>query len=296
MKWHKERRDATTKVVHTSPKEVVVLVKPKAYMKVNTIVDLADKEVGWMEEVTRDVIKNKVILTIHDIHILEQTVTGATFDFTDDAWLKFADSFGNNFDELEAVNERLRGCGHSHVNMGVFQSTADEDMTKLFSQNGICKWFLVSRANKKGDRQFDYSDAEAGLLYMDVPWIVDHAYNSYEEFIKSELATKVVKLPSKPYKWHGSNYCYDDYLTPNYNKQWWRDEFDKDVNVWGKATPIEDKYIEPKAYVMVDIPDATWEWDEVNKGWIDADGNLWRRNIENTLTYMVPDEDLASNV
>src|SRR5690606_38028013 len=57
-----------------------------------------------------------------------------------------------------------------HVNMGVTPSGQDDLQMKTFKDGGH-DWFIRLIANKKGEMKLDIYDYNAGVAYIDVPWM-----------------------------------------------------------------------------------------------------------------------------
>lgn len=103
-------------------------------------------EVPWMQEVELRGTPTEPVFYITDVHLFESSeVTGGNWDVTDEHINKF------NIDWIKAGKDlkRLRGLGHSHANMGVFQSGTDREyVVKLFDRKAFC---VACTWNAKGE-------------------------------------------------------------------------------------------------------------------------------------------------
>lgn len=212
MSWQ-ERKTAKPKLEIIQAVSPKVLIMQSAADKMDIIIENSAKEVGWLCEVIE--CEDKTYL-INDVFILEQDVHATTTEINTAGLTKFADELLAREDGVEVWN-RIRGWGHSHVNMGVSPSGQDNAQMNLFTANG-CEYFIRLIANKKGIMEIAFFDYRVGVNYSDVPWSIAQdeyvveideqieklykeieAYQKaqrvkYEEPIKAELAQKVKQL------------------------------------------------------------------------------------------------------
>jgi len=139
-----------------------VFITPGAYLKVRALVDLCDKEVGWMGSVENAGDE----YTIYDIHMFAQEVHAAETDIDATSIGKVAHDLIQE-GKLKEVNE-MHFWGHSHVNMGVSPSAQDVDQAYEFEGNGV-KYFICGIFNKKGEMTIDFYDYEHQEVWQELP-------------------------------------------------------------------------------------------------------------------------------
>jgi hypothetical protein len=131
----------------------VVAFTAQSWLKMVTLVDQVDTEIGWHGIVECD--KEQNYYTIRDILVYPQTVSGATV--TTDAqtygeWLMhFEDEIFNN----------IRLQGHSHVRMGVTPSGVDDffydSILKNLDQDDYYIFLIINKYNTFNIWIYDYS-------------------------------------------------------------------------------------------------------------------------------------------
>lgn len=189
--------NATPRVKLLHSKRVVVM--PTALQTMQLIVQLSDKEVGWLGRVRE--IENILVLT--DIYLFHQEVAHTTCEITAAGLTEFAMELLEQPGGDEVYNE-VRLWGHSHVNMGVSPSGQDEKQMGVFETSGH-PWFLRCIANKKGDMQFTLFDFDSGIIVEDMPWEVYMPTPvGLEEQIAAELKAKVKPLVYPVRQWYNS--------------------------------------------------------------------------------------------
>ena len=99
--------------------EPTVYITAEAFIKMRTLVDNTDTEIGWYGVVKKYPGLQETYV-IEDIIVYPQRVTGATCEQDDNKMFEFEMSLTD-----EQVNNK-RFQGHSHVNMGITPSGDDE--------------------------------------------------------------------------------------------------------------------------------------------------------------------------
>lgn len=103
-------------------------------------------EVPWMQEIELRGTPTDPVFYVADVHLFGSSeVTGGSWDVSDEMINRF------NMDWIKAGKDlkRLRGLGHSHASMGVFQSGTDRDyVVKLFERKAFC---VACTWNVKGE-------------------------------------------------------------------------------------------------------------------------------------------------
>lgn len=139
----------TAKFYTKTAKVTKLDLKPEVYIswlaweKVKWLLKEYDYEFCFLLEV--EDVNNQV--TIQDIHVIEQGGEAAFTHMVQTA----VDSFA--LDAMQGKNgvslESLKGWGHSHVNMGVFESGEDDDTSRNSFGSGAMGYCLSLVVNKK---------------------------------------------------------------------------------------------------------------------------------------------------
>lgn len=141
------------------PENALIIMSPKAYYKMQSLVNACNKEVGWHGVVERgEDTEEEAVFHLTDILVFPQEVTATTVtpDETEySMWLsKLPDEVFN----------KLRFHGHSHVRMGVSPSGTDTQyQDQLLSQ--VNDFYIFGIFNKHGNKKLFIYDMEANALY-----------------------------------------------------------------------------------------------------------------------------------
>lgn len=115
-----------------------VSIRADALAKIWNWVHLCDKEISGLGTV--EVIGNSYV--VDEVYLYKQYVTGSETELDSAAVSSFMQSIS------EKKRRRLRFWWHSHVNMGVFWSSTDEECVKTLLQDD----YIISTVfNKKGE-------------------------------------------------------------------------------------------------------------------------------------------------
>ena len=200
--------------------EPTVYITAEAFIKMRTLVDNTDTEIGWYGIVKKYPGLQETYV-IEDIIVYPQRVTGATCEQDDNKIFEFEMSLTD-----EQVNNK-RFQGHSHVNMGVTPSGVDEAFYQdLLSQ--VTDYFIITVTNKRNEYTTRFYDIANNILYSDVPIqvLLDNGtdiktwYTEAEEQITKPVTTttpiKSTPLTGKTYNssksvYSGSSNVSDDY-------------------------------------------------------------------------------------
>lgn len=180
---------------HRIPKVVMDL---EAYKKMLYIVNLSNKEIGWLGLVEK---QQGNILRIKDVYLFRQQVGATTCEITPEGIEEVVIDLLQSENGEELI-ENLKLWGHSHVNMATSPSAQDVRQLNSFEQNGN-EWFLGVILNKSGDFNFTYADYVTGIKVNNLSWTVDiPGFNDscMELEIKNEIKEKVTDLPIINYK------------------------------------------------------------------------------------------------
>ncbi|MFA5490967.1 MAG: hypothetical protein WC284_17450 [Candidimonas sp.] len=194
-----------------------IIVEPIAWEKMNNYVGFCNYEVGWLGTVVEAA---EDIYIIDDVFLFEQEVSAVTTSIDDESMSEFANTLLAEPDGLDKIN-RLRFWGHSHVNMQVEPSGQDNDQMESFADSGY-DYMIRGIANKHGDMKFDVYDYRRGLIFSDIPWMINIPTSAeLSSTILSEMESKVrlarVRgFTGKTYKTTGPLYDDDDDDVPSY--------------------------------------------------------------------------------
>ncbi len=160
----------------------------QARMDIAHYVRHCDYEIGGFGYVTMNDAGN---FYVDEIFLVEQDVSPAAVDFAD-AGLAYA------IDKAATDNRLndLKFCWHSHVNMGAFWSSTDDEMIANMN-NGLTPYLVSLVQNKKGEHEqrVDFFPKDEELrgfseqiqydldLYYELAPIPDHIKDSYEELV-----------------------------------------------------------------------------------------------------------------
>ncbi len=149
---------------------VYVYMTSNSYVKMQSLVAQADKEIGWYGTVDK-VGDNSYV--IFDILVPPQEVTGATVTCEDDEFAEWKQGLDDD------TFNKLRFHGHSHVNMGVTPSGTDEEFqADTASQLGNNDFYIFMIVNKRGDMTLRLYDIQKNVMY--------------EQSSTSKLSTEIV--------------------------------------------------------------------------------------------------------
>ena len=203
----KTRTNADTKIqtIFGAPK---VYITTNAYAKMAHIVDIVDKEVGWLG--TAEWIKQSDMLIINDIFLFHQEVNRTTCEITPEGLSEFAEELLQEDNGIDIWNN-IKVWGHSHVNMSVSPSSQDDSQMKVFADHN--DWFIRIIANKSGELKVDLFDYQANISYIDLKWnILIPELFSTKEFIENEIKKKVKE---KKYNYTYTRSKYNPYIPPS---------------------------------------------------------------------------------
>ena len=140
--------------------EPTVYITAEAFIKMRTLVDNTETEIGWYGVVKKYPGLQETYV-IEDIIVYPQRVTGATCEQDDNKIFEFEMSLTD-----EQVNNK-RFQGHSHVNMGVTPSGVDEAFYQdLLSQ--VRDYYIIMVTNKRGDNHIRFYDMENNIVYTEL--------------------------------------------------------------------------------------------------------------------------------
>lgn len=133
------------------PKEVKlpeIFISHKAMAKILYYVAESSKEIAWLGLVERtDWTDDSITLLVTEVYAPKQEVSAAAADISDEGVIQYAEKL---LEEKKDVNT-IRYWGHSHVNMGVTESSTDMDTFKEHIENlPEGDMYIMSIHNKQG--------------------------------------------------------------------------------------------------------------------------------------------------
>ena len=190
----------------TRPNTPHVWFEPSVMEKIRLIVETAPKEIGWDYVCSRD---RDGDFTVHDcIPPKNQKVSPGTFEYHEDDHGEAIDTLIVNGSFNCEMGEPIRGnwgIGHSHVNMGAFSSTTDEDQMMEYYEKGD-PFAIQTVHNKKGAMYVAIFDFENGhyyapedLTYSTLSLLSDDEYEDIIKRVKT-ATTKTYQAKTYSYK------------------------------------------------------------------------------------------------
>ena len=143
-------------------REALLNFTPKAWLKMNKLVEEFSTEVQWHGSVRRI---GENAFEVYDIIVFPHKVTGATVISDNEEYTKWLDSLGDD------MFNSIRFHGHSHVRMAVNPSGVDTGYRKnLISQlppssEGNDVFYIFMIVNKLGDISSEIYDFTNNALY-----------------------------------------------------------------------------------------------------------------------------------
>ena len=174
-----------------------ICIKTEALIKMKAYVDNCDKEVAWLCIV--DSFDDDTYI-IEDTVLFKQEVSATTTDICEIAMNDYASNLIAT-GQIELYN-KIRGWGHSHVNMAVYASGTDESTFKDFYMP--CEFFIRIICNKKGELKLDFVDCVKEIRFDNIEWeelmseeqrqLSDLIAKFNEEFVKTaDIITTGIK-------------------------------------------------------------------------------------------------------
>ena len=158
--------NATVKPVLTTANYTapVVYITTEASRKMNAYIQECNEELAWLCVVER---MDETTFRIEDVMLFEQEVTAVTANICE----KALNDFGSMLIQTGRTDlfNKIRGWGHSHVNMAVSPSGTDEDTFKQFYST--CEYFIRLIGNKKGEMRLDLVDCERKLQFDNLDFL-----------------------------------------------------------------------------------------------------------------------------
>lgn len=166
----------------------------KAKRMCKQLVDQCDKEIAWNAKVTYDRENNTI--TLDDILIFPQIVTGTTVDVEPTKYAMWVAGLDD-----DTVNNMRCHC-HSHVNMGVFSSSTDDDYQKQLVRGNVRDYYLFLIFNKKEQVWAKLYDIETNTVWENKDIVVEYSDaaevdEEVAQLIKDNVSTKTYSHPTQ---------------------------------------------------------------------------------------------------
>ena len=177
------------------PQRIKVIVSPIAWVKMQLLIQGFSTEVGWQGTCVRDP-EEETTFRLEDVMVYPQKVTGANITTDETKHGEWLDQFPTE------TFRKIRFHGHSHVDMGVFSSSTDDDLQfdkiKMLQPGDFYLFFIM---NKKGDLFIRLYDNKFGVMYetADVDVVIGDGFQP-GEFMKSarEMVTQAYATYKTP--------------------------------------------------------------------------------------------------
>lgn len=171
-------------------KKPVIAFSAEAYLKLITLVNELNTEVGMHGIVEKFNMDDQEIYYISNILVYPQTVSGATCDSSDNyhEWISQQDD--------DTIN-MLRFQAHSHVNMGTNPSAVDtQHQQNMLTQ--IKDYYIFAIVNKRNDVWINLYDIAKGIVFETDDILLEIWINDKEE-LKTWLKDAESKLEKYTY-------------------------------------------------------------------------------------------------
>ena len=140
----------------TTKKKIKVYCLPTAWCKMQTLVQKTTTEIAWHMLVEKT---DKTSYVISDVLVYPQTVTSATVTTDDTKYALWVNELPD-----EEFN-KLKGQGHSHVDMGISPSAVDTGYYNDLLSTMTKGFYLFLILNKKSDMFLQLVDLDANVIY-----------------------------------------------------------------------------------------------------------------------------------
>lgn len=168
-----------------------------AKSKIDIIVDICQKEVGWLGLVEQVEPGN---FYVHDIKVPKQEVNSGTTEIAPDAVGKVEFELWDE-NKINMENQNSVGLllwGHSHANMGVGASGQDDKQFKEYykpKEGEAPPYYIRMISNKKGEMSLSVYIKDmvpGGIVVHRVPYNIDRPeYDELADQVKAEITDKV---------------------------------------------------------------------------------------------------------
>ena len=179
--------------------KIVILYTPQAYLRMRSLVDYFDTEVGWYGLVDR---LDKKTFRVYDVLVCKQYVDGSKVDTEDKDTLDFFNSLTD--DEAEHMHFQA----HSHVRMGTGASGPDlRNQADVIKNIGKTGFYIFQIWNKNDDINTYLYDLDNNVFYdrNDITLQIEDELGTMDDFLAQADALveekKVYNMYAKQYKY-----------------------------------------------------------------------------------------------
>lgn len=165
---------------------IIVTIDHAVKDKLDAYIHIADGEISGLGTVVQP---NRGTFHIQDIHLFEQTCTGASTDISvEDVSKSLVQAVTQGLNP-----ETLKLWWHSHANMQAFWSGTDHATAKALD-NGSNQWMLCLVQNKRGEYKLRLDVYDPTYVYIDdIDLKVIKPANPLVEQLRAEVNAKVKK-------------------------------------------------------------------------------------------------------
>lgn len=280
----------TTPINLTTLLGTITMVFPlESYRRIMAYADVADTEISGFADLEYNSETKQFI--VGDVYLLEQKAGGADVHMDEDAMAKF------NFDQIKAGKMQLpRLWWHSHVDMGVFLSTTDEDTTNDLKNDTFNISVVVNkRHNIKTKGYISVSTTvfgetvEGHHVIEDIPVRVQYAYAEIPKDIVQEVKDKVTTRPAHTYSYPGVKGWFKgigkDSRDEKFKEKWM--QMDREE----KILRLPKDSIAAAEKISVLELKRQWDTNAQDWGYIDpATGDIWVDYWESLDMYLLQGE------
>lgn len=174
------------------PFKPVIFFTKNAQDKMETLVDMCDKEIAWHGLVKKEETDQGDIYTIYDIVVYPQVVTQATAVAIDDVGMWY-------MNQPDEIFNFIRMQGHSHVNMSVSPSVTDTTYyNNLLTQ--VNDYYIFMILNKRGTLHIELHDVVNGIIFEKNDLLLDYEEeeSQLEVWAREQMETYLLEKDPNP--------------------------------------------------------------------------------------------------
>lgn len=190
-------------------KKATLIIKPKAYSKMLSLLMNYQSEIAWHGVCIRDAKENNTFI-LQDVLVYPQTVTGVTVDMDEEKYQEWEDSLT----DYEFNN--LRFQAHSHVNMSPTPSGRDlESNEKIVSRLKDDMFYIFMIINKKLDYTIKIYDMKENTYYEKEDVKIITPDTEFLQQVNNAVRKHEERRPAyqqQEYDWTKDNSWYENYL------------------------------------------------------------------------------------
>jgi len=196
--------------------KITLIFTQQAYLRMKSLVDFFDTEVGWYGLVER---LDQKTFRIYDVRVCKQYVSGAKVDTEDADTLEFFNSLSD--DEAEHMHFQA----HSHVRMDTFPSGTDsQNQADVIKNMGKKGFYIFQIWNKQGSINSFVYDLDNNMFYdkNDIDVDIEDETGTMLDYVAS--VADLVQEKKYPYTYTPTtypkgNYSGNEYYSSGYGKR-----------------------------------------------------------------------------